>query len=152
MEIQFFYNQSDDRQINKVLTTGETFEGEIRDSANIMSPTILFTSEEVMRYNYCYIPLLQRYYSVSEITIVRTGLYEVKMNVDVLMSFKGHILQLDVIVDKQTDASNGDEYIDDSSLISENVMYTTVYNFPNGFNDYPEYILISAGRYKWLKP
>lgn len=145
MEIQFFYNQSDERQIDKVLTPGVTLEGEIRDSANIMTPTILFTSEEVMRYNYCYISLFQRYYSVSDITVVRTGLYEVSMNVDVLMSFKNHILQLDAIVDKQTDIDNGDEYIDDSSLISENVMFTTVYNFPNGFNSEPEFILITAG-------
>ena len=37
------------------------------------------------------------------------------------------------------------EYIDDSSLVTDNVMFTTVYNYPDGFNDTPELILITAG-------
>ncbi len=40
---------------------------------------------------------------------------------------------------------NGKEYIDDGYLVSENVMFKTVYNFPAGFNDTGEYILITAG-------
>ena len=50
-----------------------------------------------------------------------------------------------VVVDKQSMEENGDEYIDDGSLIADNVMFTTVYNFPEGFNDTPEIILITAG-------
>ena len=61
------------------------------------------------------------------------------------MSFKGHILQLPAVVDKQSMPENGDEYIDDSSLVTDNVMFTTVYNYPDGFNDTPELILITAG-------
>lgn len=40
---------------------------------------------------------------------------------------------------------NGDEYIDDGSLVCENVMFNRVYNFARGFNNSPEYILITAG-------
>ena len=72
-------------------------------------------------------------------------MYDVSFTVDVLMSFRGHILQLPVIVDKQSMTDNGDEYIDDGSLVMDNVMFTTTYNFPDGFNDTPEYILITAG-------
>ena len=36
-------------------------------------------------------------------------------------------------------------YIDDSSLVTDHVMFSTVYPFPNGFLDTPEYILITAG-------
>ena len=145
MTVTFYYNQSDDRQINKVLDTGDTFEGELRDEVDIMSPVIRFDTDEVLRYNYCYIEEFQRYYSVSSINVFRDNLYDVSLNVDVLMSFRNHILQLPCIVDKQTDADNGDEYIDDSSLITDNLMFSTVYNFPEGFNDMPEYILITAG-------
>ena len=145
MEVQFFYNESDDRVINKNLITGSTFEGQMRDEIGVMAPIILFDSSEILRYNYAYIPELQRYYKVSSINIFREGLYEITFSVDVLMSFRGHILQLPVIIDKQTDSVNGDEYIDDGSLVSDNVCFTTTYTFPDGFNDTPEYILITAG-------
>ena len=110
-----------------------------------MSPVIRFETDQVMRYNYAYIPELQRYYAVDTISVTYDGLYDVSFSVDVLMSFRGHILQLPVIVDKQSESRNGDEYIDDGSLIADNVMFTTVYNFPDGFNDTPEVILITAG-------
>ena len=145
MEVQFYYNSSDDRVINKTLILGGTYSGQARDEINIMEPVIRFEDEEVMRFNYAYIPELQRYYKISSITAFREGLYDISFSVDVLMSFRRHILQLSAIVDKQTMSENGDEYIDDASLVMDNVMFTTVYNFPDGFNDTPEYILITAG-------
>ncbi len=145
MEVIFYYNASDDRVINKTLVGGTSFTGQARDVVNIMTPTIRFESEEVMRYNYAYIPELQRYYSVNQVTAYREGLWDVEFSVDVLMSFRGDIMTLSVIVDKQTMPENGDEYIDDGSLVTDNVMFTRVHEFENGFNDYPEYILITAG-------
>lgn len=145
MEVQFYYNKSDDRVINKTLIAGDSFEGQARDEVNIMTPVVRFTSSEILRYNYAYIPELQRYYKISDINVYREGIYDVSFSVDVLMSFRGHILQLPVIVDKQTMNINGDEYIDDGSLVMDNVMFTRCYNFPSGFNSTPEYILITAG-------
>lgn len=145
MEVQFFYNYSDTRVINKNIEAGETFSGTARDEANVMTPVITFDTDEVLRYNYAYIPQFQRYYNLVDKTVYRQGLFTVAFAVDVLMSFRGHILQLPAVVDKQSMPENGDEYIDDSSLVTDNVMFTTVYNFPDGFNDTPELILITAG-------
>lgn len=145
MKVIFYYSQSDDRMINKILSAGETIEGIMRDECNIMSPTIRFQSANVLRYNYAYIPDLQRYYSVATNNIVRNGLYDITFNVDVLMSFRGDIMQLQCIVDKQTQAVNGDEYIDDGSLVCDNIMFNRIYPFSAGFNSKPEYILITAG-------
>lgn len=145
MEVQFFYNQSDDRVINKVLIIGETFEGSPRDEVSIMNPVIRFESDEILRYNYAYIPSYQRYYSIVDRTIFRDGIWDVTFAVDVLMSFRRDIMSLNVVVDKQSMERNGDEFIDDGSLVTENVMFQTVYNFPNGFNDTGKYILITAG-------
>lgn len=145
MEVQFFYNQSDDRVINKVLIIGETFEGSPRDEVSIMNPVIRFESDEILRYNYAYIPSYQRYYSIVDRTIFRDGIWDVTFAVDVLMSFRRDIMSLNVVVDKQSMERNGDEFIDDGSLVTENVMFQTVYNFPDGFNDTGEYILITAG-------
>ena len=147
MEVRFFYNESDDRVINKRLIADENsvFEGVPRDEVSVMTPIIRFESEEILRYNYAYIPELQRFYSIVDRTAYRQGVWDITFAVDVLMSFRADIMALDVVVDKQAMLVNGNEYIDDGSLVSENVMFETVYEFPNGFNDQGEYILITAG-------
>ena len=145
MEVIFYNNSSDDRCINKVLIGGTSYSGQARDSVNIMNPVVRFDVSDVMRYNYAYIPELQRYYAITEITASYDNLYDVSFAVDVLMSFRAEILQLSAIVDKQSMPENGDEYIDDGSLVTDNVMFTRVHEFSDGFNDGPEYILITAG-------
>lgn len=145
MEVTFYYNYSDARVINKHIQEGATFEGQARDEINIMSPVIRFDTNQILRYNYAYIAELNRFYEIESITATYDNLYDVSFSVDVLMSFRGHILQLPVIVDKQSMPENGDEYIDDGSLIADNLMFTRIYNFPDGFNDTPELILITAG-------
>ena len=145
MDVIFYYNASDARTINKEIIEGETFTGSLQDEVNLEDPIIRFENDGVLRYNYAYIPALSRYYSVVNRTCYREGVWDITFSIDVLMSFRGDIYQLYAVVDKQTMAKNGDEYIDDGSLVTDNIMFTTVYNFPNGFNDNPEYILITAG-------
>ncbi|MBO7735810.1 MAG: hypothetical protein J6S67_24795 [Methanobrevibacter sp.] len=145
MEVQFFYNLSDPRCINKSLIEGSSFEGQARDQVSIMNPVVLFDTENIIKYNYAYIPEFERYYSIDNIVAYRNNLYEVTMTVDVLMSFRRDILDCVAVVDKQAMQENGDEYIDDGSLVTENVMFTEVLEFEDGFNDSVEYILIVAG-------
>ena len=145
MEVQFFYNASDARVINKNIIPGGTFEGQARDEVDVMSPVIRFDTPDILRYNYAYIPSFERYYDITSRTAFREGLWDVTFAVDVLMSFRADIARLNVVVDKQSLKENGNEYIDDSSLVAENVMFQSVYNFPNGFNDNGEFILITAG-------
>ena len=145
MEVQLFYNVSDPRCINKNLIEGDTFEGQARDQVSLMNPVVVFDTNEVIKYNYAYIPEFERYYSITNITAYRNNLYEVSMSVDVLMSFRRDILNCVAVVDKQAMQEHGDEYIDDGSLVTENVMFTEVLEFEDGFNDTVEYILIVAG-------
>ena len=147
MEVKFYFNASDDRVINKRLleTSGNVFTGVPRDEISVMNPIVRFESNDVIRYNYAYIPELQRYYSIVDRTAYRDGVWDITFAVDVLMSFRRDIEDLNVVVDKQTMSANGNEYIDDGSLVSENVMFQSVYEFPAGFNDTGEYILITAG-------
>lgn len=147
MEVQFYYNQSDSRVINKHLVEmdNNVFEGVPRGDVSVMNPVIRFESDGILRFNYAYVPELQRYYSVVDRTAFRDGVWDITFAVDVLMSFRRDIMNLSVVVDKQSMGRNGDEYIDDGSLVSENVMFQNLYEFPNGFNDTGEYILITAG-------
>lgn len=145
MEIKAYYNYSDDRQVNKDIREEELFEGELREDSDIMSPAIRFYSSDILRFNYFYIPDWRRYYNVSSITAVSNEIYDVQMDEDVLMSFRGDIANLNAVVAKQSDTDNGDEYIDDSSLVTDNLLFVRTYNFPNGFNEDPSFILITAG-------
>jgi hypothetical protein len=145
MNIKLYYNASDNRYINKTLLSELSINGTLKEETSLLNPIINIKSESVLRYNYAYISDFKRYYYVVKIESVRTGIWRLYLQVDPLMSFKGDILSLKVVVNKQSDDSNGDEYIDDGSLVTDNLIFKNVYNFPNGFNDTGEYILITAG-------
>ena len=145
MEIRLYYNTSDNRCIRKNLLNELSLSGTLRDSCNLIEPVINIQNESVIRYNYAYIPDFKRYYFIKKITSLRKGLWTIEFEVDPLMSFKGDILVLQVVVDKQSSDSIGDEYIDDGSLVADNNTFTSIYNLSKGFNDHGEYILITAG-------
>ena len=56
MQVQFYYNYSDARVINKNIQLGASFSGQARDAVNIMAPVVRFDTNQVMKYNYAYIP------------------------------------------------------------------------------------------------
>lgn len=145
MDIKLYYNSSDNRCISKKLQNEFLISGTLREETSIINPIITIKNLTPIRYNYVYIPEFKRYYYINNIESVRNNIWKLYLQVDPLMSFKGDILALKVVVDKQSLLENGDEYIDDGSLVSENLMFKTVYNFANGFNNTSEYILITVG-------
>lgn len=145
MSLILYNNMSDNRTIRKEIINETCFNGSLRDACSILEPVFTITSQNFPRYNYAYIPDFQRYYFIKEITTMENNVFKINLEVDPLMSFKGDILALQVVVDKQSNNSIGDEYIDDGSLVAEVNTFTTVYNLPNGFNEHGEYILITAG-------
>lgn len=145
MEIKFYYNTSDNRTIRKKLINELSMSGTLRESCNLIDPVLNIQHDGALRYNYAYIPEFRRYYFIKKVTSMRKDLWTVELEVDPLMSFKADILALSVVVDKQSSASVGDEYIDDGSLVTDNYTFKSIYNFSSGFNDHGEYILITAG-------
>lgn len=57
-----------------------------------------FIYDYVLAANYAYIPEFNRYYFINDIISVRKNIWQLVMNVDVLMSYKDHILNLDAFV------------------------------------------------------
>lgn len=145
MEIQLFNNKSDNRCIRKELINGLSVTGSLRESCDVITPVINFECDTLMKYNYAYIPDFRRYYFITKFTNVANNVWEVEFKVDPLMSFKGDILALSVVVDKQSDKIIGDEYIDDGSLVTDNYTFKEIYNYSKGFNNESQYILITAG-------
>ena len=147
MEITLYTNESEKNKLEKTITTSILLEGNLRDESSIINPIILISSnkEDIpYMYNYAYIPAFGRYYFITDIESVRTGIWRVSMHVDVLMSYKEQIKNLNVIINnsEQTGANN---YLSGEQWITNVKNTTNIVNFPNGLNDNGEFILITAG-------
>ena len=144
MQIKFYYNSSEKNKIGKSISRELTMNGNLRDECSVINPTILVEHSNLSSYNYVYIPEFNRYYFITEMTIVRNNLWRISLKVDVLESFKFNILNLSCIVDKQQYENYGNN-IDDGSYINKADSFVEIANYPNGFNSSGEFILIPAG-------
>lgn len=147
MEITLYTNESEKNKLEKTITNSILLEGNLRDESSIINPVILISSnkEDIpYMYNYAYIPAFGRYYFITDIESVRTGIWRVSMHVDVLMSYKEQIKNLNVIINnsEETGANN---YLSGNQWITNVKNTTSIVNFPNGLNDNGEFILITAG-------
>ena len=147
MEITLYTNESEKNKLDKTITNSILLEGNLRDESSIINPIILISSnkEDIpYMYNYAYIPAFGRYYFITDIESVRTGIWRVSMHVDVLMSYKEQIKNLNVIINnsEETGANN---YLSGNQWITNVKNTTSIVNFPNGLNDNGEFILITAG-------
>ena len=145
MNINFYKNTSDNNVLNKNITLISTHNIKLKDECNIMTPSILIHGDISNDINYAYIEKWGRYYYVRDKKSLNNGIYEIFLKVDVLMSFKEKILNLQCIIDKQQDSTNINKYYDDGSFTVSSKEFIDTINFPNGFNDNGEFILITAG-------
>lgn len=145
MDFKLYHNSSPNNKIGKTLNSETVFIGNLRDSARIVNPEIMIEAENLTGYNYAYIPIFNRYYFIEEITSYRTGLWLVKMKVDVLESYKNEIKALDCIIEA-TENYAGDNYLANSeSWVTKVKAKTDILTFNHGLLDNGEYILITAG-------
>ena len=101
----YLYNMIDELNvINKTLSSQLELDCTLRDSCNILDPSIFIRKTNadggsaIPSYNYAYIPEFNRYYFITDITSVNNQLWRIDMHVDVLMSYKDIILQQEVYV------------------------------------------------------
>lgn len=147
MTVYLYNNTSEPNEIGKALTAKDTVNATIKGDLSYESPTLIFqyTGTVAHDINYMYIAELGRYYFITDIKNLTGSRYEITGKVDVLESFKSSILGLSCIIDKSSAASLINMFIDDGSFVTENKEFNTVINFPAGFNNDGEYILITAG-------
>ena len=145
MNINFYKNTSDNNVLNKNITLISTHNIKLKDECNIMTPSILIHGDISNDINYAHIEKWGRYYYVRDKKSLNNGIYEINLTVDVLMSFKQKILTLKCIIDKQQDLTNINKYYNDGSFIVSSKEFIKTFNFPNGFNENGEFILITAG-------
>lgn len=140
------YNTIDEnKKVDKRLQDGFQLTGTLRNETDIINPIVLIELNNLAGYNYCYIEVWKRYYYIKEVVSIRTGIVELHLEVDPLMSFRDQIRKIPAIIDKQASLSQANMYIDDGDWVVQNNDFIQIRNFESGFNDEGEFILIAAG-------
>lgn len=91
--IQLYQYNGDNRTVNKVLTAPVVLQGSIHNNIDTLTPVITVRYKEVFKFNYCYIPVLGRYYFIDNITATGGNTYELYLSCDVLHTYSNEILQ-----------------------------------------------------------
>lgn len=116
MTIIFYANNSERIRLTKNLTEIARMEGSLREPTSLVDPVITIQYNSVVGYNYCYIPEFERYYFISDIVSIRTGLVELHCHVDVLSTYKEAIRTLNAVVSR-----NEIDY--DGTIIDERAIF-----------------------------
>lgn len=144
-EINMYKTQSENNRVDKVLYDGIKIYGTLRNESEIVKPVIRIEGNEFIGYNYCHIPIWNRYYFIRDITSVRNNIFDLHLEVDTLMSFKDSLRKEAAIIDKQAKIKDANMYIDDGDWIIQNNEFIQILNWDNGFNNEGEFILIASG-------
>lgn len=101
MDIFFYTSSAEPNSFPKVLGPAIRYQGELRDECDILNPVLTIEGlNPDTTFNYCYIPDFNRYYFITESSVVRTGLIQFNLHVDVLQSWSKEILELEAIISR----------------------------------------------------
>lgn len=109
MEVQLYNTVSDMKQLQKTINPIKTVNAHLLDdNISILNPRLILetTPENIINCNYAYIPKWKRYYYVGDYTVDTAGCVIVPLSIDVLMSHRTEILQLDVIASRSSNKYN----------------------------------------------
>ena len=146
MRVVFYNNTSDNMVVDKKITMVKEMDAHYYEESGILSPTLILAYDSsYINSNYVYIPYFARFYYISDIVAVDGGRMRISCNVDVLKTYSEKIKALTCIVDKQKSSLISNKYRDDGSYVITNKIGNNIIEFPQGFLDDGQFILITAG-------
>lgn len=81
--------------IGKTLGTGTEYKIVLKDRQTIDDINVdVFTNNSLITFNYCYIPIFNRYYFINDIEIFPNNIYRLHLHIDVLETYKEDILKI----------------------------------------------------------
>lgn len=147
MNLSFYNNSGDIRQLNKDLTPIKTnVSAQITYQVSIQDPSfILVYDAALINANYVYVEEWDRYYYINNKNILDGNTMELQCHIDVLMSYRNEILNSDCIAARS--ASDNNPYIIDD-LVGDEGTFTTTYQRSSvtPFNSTGSYLLTVAGK------
>ena len=90
MELKIYSNNSNTNVLNKNITLVDTLEFNLKIDNSILQPVLIL--KNYSQGNYCYIKEFKRYYYITDIKLLTGGLYQLHLDVDVLMTYKDVIM------------------------------------------------------------
>lgn len=144
MEIKLYHCSSDPRVVTKNISDVVSYNSATaRDAFDVMGGSIIIaTSSDLSDYNYAYITDVGRYYYITDITVLRDGVWQLTLAVDVLMTYDASIRALHGTVDRQTNVNNG--YISDPEYKALTFSAIVTKAFPNEMTN-DSIILMTVG-------
>lgn len=147
MTIILYQNSSEMNRVDKSLTQVASLVGELKDSCSILEPTVTLELDFVPAFvNYMYIEEFGRYYFITGISSIVTGLWAIAGHVDVLSTYKAQLRTLSGIINRQENLYN--LYLDDDKFLINAQRKIWTKAFPNrapAAADQPSFILTVAG-------
>lgn len=104
MELQIYNNNSNTNVVNKNITLVDTLNFTLKSENSILQPTLLV--KKYRQGNYCFIKEFKRYYYISDIKLLTGGLYQLQLEIDVLMSYKEVIMSRPISTSKIVKIAN----------------------------------------------
>jgi len=144
MEIILYINLSDKNRLFKVLSSPINISGTLKEQTSVTKPAILIEIENPTQYNYAYIPDFGRYYYITDMVSVVSGLWRIAMSVDVLETYHNAILNCSGII-SNSETDGYEIYLPSDVWQAKVKSFTDIISFPNGLLDDGEFILITAG-------
>lgn len=141
--INLYKTSSENNRVVKKLGSAASFNGELKAQTSVVTPNILIQATNLSGFNYAYIQEFGRYYYITDITSVRTNLWQVSMRCDVLMSYSAQIKALRPIIERE-EVGQSSGLIDSDMPININKKVQKYY-FPRGFTKDIQYVLTTSG-------
>ena len=123
MELQIYNNNSNTNVINKKITLVGTLNFNLKADTSILQPILILKNYSVG--NYCFIKEFNRYYYITDIRVLNGGLYQLQLDVDVLMTYKDKLLTKPITTQKIVQIANDVDF--------------------SGLYDFKQYLLMIGG-------
>ena len=98
MELKIYNNNSNTNVLNKNITLVSTLDFSLKIDNSILQPVLIL--KNYSNGNYCYIEEFKRYYYITDIKLLTGGLYQLQLEVDVLMTYKDVIMNNPITTSK----------------------------------------------------
>lgn len=109
MELILYKTNSDKNVINKELTDPTSLDIKLKRDELVESPRISCNRfEGIEDYNYAYIPNFERYYFIVDVEVLNKKIVRLRLNTDVLETYKNDILNSTV----RASVAEIDSYVD----------------------------------------
>ena len=104
MKLEIYNNNSNNNVINKNITLVNEIYFNLKSDNSILQPILIL--KNYIGGNYCYIDKFERYYFINDVRLLNGGLYELQLNIDVLMTYKNEIMNNPITTSKVIKLNN----------------------------------------------